>query len=214
MNEVLCFPYAGATAAYYGWGDRPPFSVVAYPANAQTVEEVVENLLRTVAPRLSRPFAFFGHSMGAGIAFEFTRALRREGLPMPAALFVSAATAPQLRTTVHPEMTDEDVYQSLVRIHGAGAPEVALRALVMQYGPDARLHRRYVYREEPPLDVPIRVFGGLDDATVALPRLEAWREQTTLGFELRLFSGGHMFVDRNPQFLPALREAIRELLPD
>ena len=71
-----------------------------------------------------------------------------------------------------------------------------------------------MYREEPPLDLPIRVFGGLDDATVALPRLEAWREQTTLGFELRLFSGGHMFVDRNPQFLPALREAIRELLPD
>lgn len=214
MSKLLCFPYAGAMAAYYGWGNKKPFSTVNYPANAQTADDIVRVLMEELAPGLRGSFAFFGHSMGASIAFEFIRALRRAGLPMPVALFVSAATAPQLRTAVYPELTDAEIYGSLARIHGPEAPEEALRELMRAYAPDARLHRRYVYREERPLDLPIRAFGGLEDVTVPLPRLEAWREQTTAGFELRLFPGGHMYLERgNKQFMAALREEMDELLP-
>src|SRR6185369_9129448 len=42
------------------------------------------------------PFAFFGHSMGALIAFEVARELRRRGAPLPSHLFVSGHRAPGL----------------------------------------------------------------------------------------------------------------------
>jgi len=43
------------------------------------------------------PFAFYGHSMGALSRSKLTRALRLHGRPLPSALYVSGARAPQFR---------------------------------------------------------------------------------------------------------------------
>jgi len=58
---------------------------------------LIEALANEMEPFLARPYALLGHSMGAGIAWELTRELRRRGLPLPRALVVSSARAPLLR---------------------------------------------------------------------------------------------------------------------
>jgi len=213
--NLLCFPYAGAgPAVYRSWRPRLPAFTVRYPEHAESLLGVVDALVEHVAPKLKGKFAFFGHSMGAGIAFEFARALRRRGLPMPFALIVSAGTAPQLRTTVQPDLTEEELLTLLARLHGPNTPERTLRALMAWFEPDARLHRRYLYSEEPPLDLPIRIYGGASDSAVPLERLEPWRAQTTGDSRLRLFHGGHMYLEQlREELLAAIEEDLRELLP-
>jgi medium-chain acyl-[acyl-carrier-protein] hydrolase len=212
--NLLCFPYAGAgPLTFDSWQQALPAVTVRYPEGAESVAEVVESLMKHLAPKLEGRFSFFGHSMGAGIAFEFTRALREQHLPLPAALFVSAATAPQLRTTNHPEVTEGDLLGVLRRIHGNAAPESSLRAMLPRFAPDARLHRRYVYREELPLGIPIYAYGGANDITVPVARMQPWAAQTTAAFRLRLFPGGHMYMDKPFHLLRTLRNDLHELLP-
>lgn len=212
--NLLCFPYAGAgPSVYRAWRETLPSYVVRYPSGGESIAAVVAALMEHLAPKLRGRFAFFGHSMGAGIAFEFGRALRREGLPMPVALFISAATAPQFRTKVNPDPTEEELLATLARIHGPAASEQSLRAYMAWFEPDARMHRRYLYTEEAPFDIPIRAYGGTRDGAVPLERLEPWRAQTTSDFRLRLFEGGHMYIDQHAkEFLPALKEDLDELL--
>src|SRR5205823_4375590 len=57
---------------------------------------LIAALAAALGPYFDRPFAFFGHSLGALIAFDLARALRRHGQPEPAHLFVSGHRAPQL----------------------------------------------------------------------------------------------------------------------
>ena len=53
----------------------------------------------------------------------------------------------------------------------------------------------YDYRPGVPLDCPLTVFGGLRDAEVSREQLEAWREQTTSEFALRMLPGDHFFLN-------------------
>ncbi|MGA2589324.1 MAG: putative thioesterase, partial [Bryobacteraceae bacterium] len=70
---------------------------------------------------------------------------------------------------------------------------------------DAAIYRSYIYAEEPPLDCPIRAYGGTQDPNVRREHLEAWSQQTTASFGLRLFPGGHFFLQTGRQaFLDAL----------
>jgi medium-chain acyl-[acyl-carrier-protein] hydrolase len=72
---------------------------------------------------------------------------------------------------------------------------------------DAALYRNYVYAEEPPLDCPIRAYGGTEDPNVRREHLEAWARQTNSSFSLRMFPGGHFFLQTaREDFLAALAQ--------
>ncbi len=132
--------------------------------------------------------------MGAIVAFELARELRRRNLPLPGVLIASAARAPQFRRN-HvplPEPGDRELLRQAElpdtpSVRGAILP--ALRA-------DTRLYRNYSYAEDPPLPFPIRAYGGLDDANVTREHLEGWGDQAIASFGLRLFPGGHFYCAR------------------
>ena len=177
------------------------------------MEALVDALAEAIRPHLAQPFAFFGHSMGAAVAFELARRLRREGQALPAMLLVSAARAPQYRRNhvPPPDLSEADFLAELRRLEGIpvealGDPEV-MRVLLPALRADAALYRNYVYCEEPPLACPIRAFGGEADPNVTRDHLEAWARQTTASFRLRLFPGGHFYMHSAEA---ALMEALRE----
>lgn len=224
--RLFCFPFAGAgTSAFRGWtGSLPPWvgvCPVRLPGRESRLAEVpfrhMEPLVRALAEAivafLDRPFAFYGHSMGAAMAFELARRLRSEDRPTPAALFVSGARAPRFRLGHVPpaEPTEEEFLRDLERLEGI-PPEVRrnpdlLRVVLPALLADTALYRGYVYREEPPLDCPIFAYGGVADPNVRRDHLDAWRNETTGAFSLRLFPGGHFFIDSaRPEFLAALSE--------
>jgi len=213
--RLFCFPHAGGGAtAFKGWTERLPRSVIVSPMRApkrNNMADHVAALAAACAPYLGDPFAFFGHSMGAVVAFELARYLRRGNQPLPRLLVVSGARAPQFRRghVPRPEPGDAEFIAELRRLEGTPQevldnPEL-MRMILPALRADAAIYRSYIYAEEPPLDCPIRAYGGTQDPNVRREHLEAWSQQTTASFGLRLFPGGHFFLQTGRQaFLDAL----------
>jgi surfactin synthase thioesterase subunit/glycosyltransferase involved in cell wall biosynthesis len=207
LPRLFWFPHAGGGASTQAMGLR--YIGVRLPGRESRLAEapfermapLVEALARAIEPYTAEPFAFFGHSMGAVVAFELVRALRRRGLPLPRILIASAARAPQFRRNhVPPAASTEEELLASLNIPQELAPAVlpALRA-------DTTLYRHYVYAEDAPLDCPIRAYGGTEDPNIGTHHLEAWREQTTASFAMRLFPGGHFYLRESAD---ALRRAL------
>ncbi len=222
---LFCFPYAGGgTILYRSWRDRlrdiSTVVAVRLPGRESRLEEssyegmaaLIDALAPVVSNYLDSPFAFFGHSMGAAIAFELARRLRRDAKPLPAALYVSAARAPQFRLHHQPppEPSEEAFVEELKRLGGMPREildnQELMRVVLPSLRADSHLYRNYFYQPGEPFDFPIFAYGGSDDQNVRPEHLEAWREQTTGHFCRREFSGGHFFVQSAPEFLTVLAE--------
>ncbi len=211
--RLFCFPFAGAGASVYrNWQDILPKSIEVCPVQLPGREErllevpftrlapLVAELGKVLEPYLDRPFAFFGHSMGASISFELTRHLRRINQPLPVHLFISGRRAPQVTvtesTTYH--LPDPDFIEELRRLQGT--PESVLQTpelmelLMPLLRADFELCETYDYHDEQPLDCPFSVFGGLDDADVSQDSLVAWKAQTNYPMQLQMFPGDHFFI--------------------
>ena len=220
--RLFSFPHAGGRAATFRrWAETLPAGVALWPVRLpgresriseppfERMAPLVEALGQAIEPFLAAPFAFYGHSMGAAIAFELARHLRHRNLPLPACLFVSGARAPQFRLNhvPPPEPSEAQLLDELRRL--GGVPEDALenqewmKVILPALRADAALYRSYVYREEPPLDCAIRAYGGAEDPNITPAHLLAWRQQTTSSFALEMLSGGHFFI-HSARFLATL----------
>jgi medium-chain acyl-[acyl-carrier-protein] hydrolase len=220
--RLFCLPHAGGGAsAYRGWAERlaPGIEVIAVrPPGRETrfreppftrVEDLVPELLDAVEPWLDRPHAWYGHSLGALVAFEACRAVRRRALPDPVRLLVSGRVAPHLPLR-HPPVHDAPAAEFTERLRRLdGTPREVLddprllAALLPMLRADLAVSERYRYRAEPPLDVPISAYGGLGDAYAHGSEVGAWRRHTTAGCVVRMFPGGHFFP----------HETVAEVLP-
>jgi surfactin synthase thioesterase subunit/glycosyltransferase involved in cell wall biosynthesis len=194
--RLFYFPHAGGTSII-GWRrylepeiDVRPIRLPGFTG----MRALVEALTQLMAPQLKTPFAFYGHSMGAGVAFELIRSLRRNKLPLPQKLIVSSARAPQLRTNPPsgPDPSDDDLLREVERL--SGAPPDLLQLTLPDLRADTHLYRHYVYQPDAPLDIPIHAHLGLEDPSLETRHMEVWNEQTTANFSLTTHPGGHFFM--------------------
>lgn len=226
--RLFCFPYAGGGALIYrAWSQMLPPEIEVFaaqlPGRSNRLKEtphtdllaLIEDVTENILPYLDRPFAFFGHSMGAMISFELARHLRRRGGPQPVRLLVSGRRAPQLRDS-HRSMHDlpePEFIEELRDLEGT-PPEVLehpelMRLMVPLLRADFSVVETYRYTPDAPLDCQITALGGLQDAHVSRPELEAWQEQTTASCNVRMIPGNHFFVQTEQALL--LRLVTREL---
>ena len=198
--RLFCFPHAGGgTRLYRNWSiDAIDVCPVLLPGReSRTAEPPIDNmpdlthaLAAAIRPYTTEPYAFFGHSMGAGIAFELARVLENP----PRVLIVSAARGPQYRANLQPrpDPTDEDLIEQLAMLGGdREALEIALPLLRA----DTRLYRNYRFVPGPPLNCPISAYGGTSDPSVHREDLAAWSELTRGPFIQRVFTGGHLYLE-------------------
>ena len=212
-QRLFCFPYAGGSAMVFRqWSQLLPPAVEVLPAHLPgrqnrmserarpRLSSLVEEIADAVRPLLDIPYAFFGHSMGAAVAFELARALREAGAGEPAHLFVSGRRAPHLPSTQAPtyDLPDAELLEEVRRLEGT-PPEVFEHPELMQLmlpllRADFEAIETYSYTPGPPLTCPVTAFGGLRDTELSREQLEAWREHTTGRFSLRMLEGGHFFI--------------------
>lgn len=211
--RLFCLPFAGAGASVYrAWPQALPDGVelraVQLPgresrlreARATCALQLAGAIADALEPWVERPFALFGYSFGALLAFETARELRRRGAPQPACLFAAARHAPQL-AAVHPPLGALPPAEFVAAIEQYYRPEDAawnipeLRAIVLPIlRDDVRLADAYAYAHEAPLGCPIEAFVGAQDRSVPTAHAQAWREQTVGGFALHTLPGGHFFL--------------------
>jgi medium-chain acyl-[acyl-carrier-protein] hydrolase len=168
--------------------------------------EVVRDLVVEEAP-----LALFGHSLGALVAFETARELRRLGKGRVLALFVSAARAPRSCSRTGPvgELTDRELIERLRGWNGTPAVVLEDPELVRLFLPvirgDLSALERYEYESREPLGCPIIAFAGDRDPLVPGGEIDGWRAETCGAFRKHVVSGDHFFLHAPESFLPALR---------
>src|SRR5262245_18323382 len=177
--RLFCFPYAGASAILFrDWADRVPKDVeicaVQLPGRENRRREMlytqvgplVDSLMAPLATRLDIPFAFFGHSLGALVAFLSARQLRDQRHCLPAHLLVSARSAPQSPKRKEPfhVLPQEMLIQRLRRLGGMPDSILAYQELLEYFIPilraDFQVNETYEYSQEPALACPITAFYG------------------------------------------------------
>ena len=213
LARLFCFPYAGAGASVFrDWQPLLPDGINVIPVQLpgretrflepafDQLQPLVSELARELRPSLDGVFAFFGHSVGALVAFELARELVRCGRTTPAHLFVSGAAAPHILTwkPVCHMWSDSELIQQLVRISGL-PQEVAndpasLAALLPALRADLVAYQTYTYWPDVLLECAVTAYGGRRDPEVRPHELLAWRALTSGTFNSHLFRGHHLFL--------------------
>jgi surfactin synthase thioesterase subunit len=221
--RLYCFPHSGGSPGEYlrwsdelrgveVWGVQTPGhgSRLAEPPLTR-MRPLVEALLG--AATFDAPFAFFGHSLGALVAYEAARTLRALGRDQPDRLFLSAYPAPHLPRAVEDThaLPDLELLEILERQAGVLPEELRadpelLRPVLSAFRADCELFESYRPPADAALDRPLVVLGGVEDRE-ATAGLAEWRRYTTGPFELRLFPGGHFYLREQ-------RAALLRLLAD
>ena len=207
--RLYCFTHAGGpTSHFVRWSRQSPpwlhICPIRMPGRTgsqpgcATVEELVDALVTEAEWR--PPFAFFGHSLGALLAFELAHALRLAGRPGPSGLIVSAHPAPAWPRGATPitDLDDDAFLAAIEQRHGWMPAELGdepqLRALVLGYlRTEYRMAERYRHRHRAPLDVPITAYAAVGDR-VPPDAVRGWSDETTAGFRSRWVPGGHFYL--------------------
>ncbi|HEX8052740.1 MAG TPA: alpha/beta fold hydrolase [Thermoleophilaceae bacterium] len=222
--RLICLPFAGGMAqSFHPWAG--PLSTVAelcavaLPGRGTRVQEPsidrIDRLTTFVSAAvrglLDRPYALFGHSMGALLAYELARELDRAGAPAPLRLFVSGFRAPHLPARGDPlhVLPDDELTARLDEFGGTPPKVMESNAFMGLFLPPTRADlaacETYEHVPGPALATPITAFGGRADRLVSEDELRAWEQHTSGAFMLRLFEGGHFYLrDREAEFVEVL----------
>ena len=250
--RLFCLPYGGRGASLYrDWPGSAPAGVEVVPVQLPgreersderclvDADEAVDAVAQALKPYLDRPFAFYGHSMGALLAYRLAHRLGAEYGELLRHLFVGAFSAPtggenplgaRLRSVTqrlgfeqmpeHEELarvrrTQPRLYDTALRAelgeHLAGKADVAMDGAGYS---DLRVVQSY--RHDPaevPLQVPVTAFHGAADPVVAEQDADGWRPLTAGGYELLVVPGDHFFVhgdQSGPRVLAEMAARLRQ----
>ncbi|MFG3228819.1 thioesterase II family protein [Kitasatospora sp. NPDC048194] len=226
--RLVCFPHAGGSAGYFHpvSAALSPYAdvlCVQYPGRQDrraepgltSVAELADRLHEVLRPCADRPLAFFGHSMGAVLAYEVARRFARDGLDAPSHLFVSGRRAPSLHRDerVH-LLSDEDLLAELLKLGGTSEELLAdpeLREMILPpLRSDYTAIETYRGGDDAVLGCPITALTGDADLRVTVEEVCAWARHTSGPFDLREFPGGHFYLTEQ---LPAVLGVITARLP-
>jgi surfactin synthase thioesterase subunit len=212
-TRLFCFHHAGGAASTFsGWEGRlsPDVSVVpvqlpgrerrACERRFTTMTELVDDLDSKLDHLLTGRFAFYGHSMGAIVAYNLTAARAARGASLPSRLMVGAYPPPHTDApiTAALELSDAELAEWLIGI--GGMSEMLLRypewvdSAIAMVRDDLRVCQSHDTTAVTPLPVPIEVFAGERDPLLPLARVASWDQHSTAGCQVHPVPGGHFFI--------------------
>jgi medium-chain acyl-[acyl-carrier-protein] hydrolase len=224
--RLFCIAHAGGgAAAFRGWreGFAPEIELCAIvlpgrdgrrrePPHTR-LANVVDPLFTALHPLADRPFALFGHSMGAAIAFELARRFAASPLGRPLRLCVSGRRAPHLsaRRRSFYDLPEDEFVRVIAAMNGTPADVLRDDAMRRLFLPclraDFELIETWAPAPGPALTCPVSAFAGDADPEVNPGELAAWSRVTTGEFRSRMFAGDHFYLrNAHPPLLAALRE--------
>jgi medium-chain acyl-[acyl-carrier-protein] hydrolase len=231
--RLFCFPYAGGGASVYRtWQKEFPSPIevcpLQLPGREMRLKEegirdfpsMLEQICNALDAFVVEPYALFGHSMGAFLAYEVAHELIRQGNRPPAHIFVSGHQAPQVASKLLSKsvytMSDEDLINEVSALDGPAfistLQDPGFRKLVLRTL-RADLEVCQSYQDCRPthslLNVDMSALGGIDDFTVRFEDLKRWREIVAGCFSTHLIQGDHFFVvNRAREVIKIVRDVL------
>ena len=204
---LYIFPHAGGSPAFYipfakAFSGDVKRVAVQYPgANGSPVVPSIPALADTLYGILAKgrpgPLAFFGHSMGALVAFEVASRFEAAGNPVRA-LFVSSCGAPgRMRSEYFRDMSDDEMVKFLIDLSGTDPKVLENKEFMDLLLPPLRGYYNAIAGYTPDsgaiLSCPIHAFVGTDDRLASLDSVSGWAQHTTADFTVRAFEGDHFY---------------------
>lgn len=209
---LYCIPHAGGNAAFYtALAGQLPASIVCHPLelpgrgrrHREPLSTGLEAMARDLYSRMTpqTPYALFGHSMGALLALLCAVQAQKDAMPLPRALFISAAAAPlgweQCRPPALASLPAQAMWDRVARLGGLPDQIAASQDFLKYLEPILRADFAALESWTPPplapLPVPIAVFRG-DRDMVTEEQARQWRQLTSVDFRLHTFPGSHFYL--------------------
>jgi len=207
---LFIFPHAGGSPAYY-----VPFAkaftadvkrvAVQYPgkggthdlASFRSIPDLADRVMKLLPAPTDGTVAFFGHSMGALVAFEVARRYEAAGNPI-SALFVSASPAPGAVGAEYIPESDRGLLEAVAKMTGVNPEFLENEEFAARILPTLRGFKAIMAYECPPdatVSCPITAYIGDEDDIGTAERVAPWAERTTAAFTLREFTGHHFYIN-------------------
>lgn len=214
---IICLPCGGGSAAFFWNWKTIPLEVNIWAlklpgrdnriteAAITSANEVVSHILQALPTHFDHPIIFYGHSMGAGIAFEMILALQAQKRQLPSLLIASGREPPhcEYRFTVQ-HLNDDALLQYIQKLGGVSQKIPTNPEFLQQYLPkiraDYQLNSDLPRREIIKLPLSIAIINGDTDPLIRADKLAHWEEYTELSFESIFLAGDHFFMETNPEY--------------
>ncbi|MDG4668223.1 alpha/beta fold hydrolase [Mycobacterium sp. 236(2023)] len=214
--RLVCFPHAGGSASYYfplSAALSPEFDVygVQYPGRqdrhnepfVESIDELADRIYTELGTLPDAPTAFFGHSMGAVLAFEVARRSEARAGRSAVTVFASGSRAPSHYGDER-ECKDDAGLVEVMRQLGGTDPRVLnnpelLETFLPAFRNDYRALQQYHRGTDIGIAAPVVVLTATDDPKTSDDGARAWHDHTTRGGDVHTFTGGHFFLEKNPQ---------------
>ncbi|MGW0777300.1 thioesterase II family protein [Streptomyces sp. NPDC002835] len=210
--RLVCFPHAGGSASFFHpvsarFSSAADVIALQYPGRQDRRKEPCVQDLGTLAdlivdellPLDEKPTVFFGHSMGAVLAFETAWRLEQKGAHEPKSVIASGRRGPSTTRaeTVH-RRGDDGIIAELRLLNGTnpdllGDEEVLRMALPAIRG-DYEAIEKYHCPAGRTLRCPVTVLTGDADPRTSRAEARAWQEHTEGAFRMEVYPGGHFFL--------------------
>lgn len=207
--RLFCFPFAGIGAsAYRFWpvlSQKYEICLVQLPGREnragelpyEDIEDLTNDLLPELLPYLDRPYALFGHCMGALLAYNLILKLMQKNVCTPEHFYVSASRAPHSshRGPLHLDLSDAELANSLQNTTLAFS-DPKLSSILLPY--TIQLLRKDIamcdrYQPTPTIiSCPITTFAWRNDQGVPFEELLGWRAYSDVSEYL--IDGDHFTV--------------------
>ncbi|MEI5103152.1 alpha/beta fold hydrolase [Streptomyces sp. PmtG] len=220
-GRLVCFPHAGGSASFYfpvSAALSPVADVVAlqYPGRQDrhtekgidNIAELADRIAEVLSGSSTAPLTFFGHSMGAVLAFEVARRLEAAG-QAPAHVFASGRRAPSRYREENVHQRDDDgIIAEMRKLSGTDPRVLGDDEVLRMVLPAIRSDYTAIenYRVEPGAQIgsPITVLVGDDDPRTTLDEARAWEPHTMGSFDMKVYSGGHFYLTDHAQEIIAV----------
>ncbi|WLP56482.1 thioesterase II family protein [Agrobacterium fabrum] len=213
--RLICLPPAGAGPSLFrSWvqNSESIFDVVpvALPGREahftkplpHDIQSLADHVANEITGLLQAPYALFGYSMGAVVAYELLRHLSLRRLPLPDAFYILGSNSPDRvlegREPIH-SMTSEDFQQSLVEIGGTPDEILRDREAMALFEPvlrnDFRICETYEFTPPHlPVTFPVHVFVADADHLVSWNAAGAWENCIGQDITMHGIEGSHMLA--------------------
>jgi surfactin synthase thioesterase subunit len=227
---LYIFPHAGGSAEFY-----VPFAkafstdikriAVRYPGRGgnhdlgsfTSIPDLADKVCRMLTPpeQPEDKVAFFGHSMGALLAFEVARRFEEAGSPI-SALFLSACGAPGRIGYEHIPESDRGLLDAVSEMTGVNPEFLENEEFARKILPTLRGLKAISKYDCPPeakVSCPISVFFGDNDEVATPEKVLPWSERTTSEFTMRQFPGHHFYLtDHIAELVGEIEEKFSEVV--
>lgn len=226
--SLYCLPHAGGNSEdYLNWQsdliDGLYMKAIVFPGcgrrhneeHISNINELITELTSVIEQDCEEEFYIFGHSMGAILAWEIAKKIRKKpsGLLLSASLSPSEIPSPRILRMA--DMNNESFIKEIKFFNGLDEnilsnPFIS-EIIADKLKRDFKLISQYRYFPTGKVDIPIMAIVGHEDAHVPAKKMLQWQGYTNNFLGLRAVDGNHFYFNEHPE---AVVDAINSMVKE